>query len=216
MNCGDRIFLYTDGVTEATNADSELYGEDRLFEYMNSNKDVEATQLLPLLKADIDSFVDTAPQFDDITMLMLDYKPKCGSVRTESKVFPAVTDKLDSVLGFIEDILDDNSCPLKITMAICVAIEEVFVNVANYAYGDKTGDVEVEVSFNSDNREVTFKISDSGIPFNPLDKPDPDITLSAEERDIGGLGIFITKKTMDSVSYLYEDGKNILTMSKYI
>ena len=216
MNHGDRIFLYTDGVTEATNPNNELYGEDRLLSYMNSNKNTQGVHLLPGLKGDIDSFVCEAEQFDDITMLRLDYTPKNGSIRTESRVFPAVTDELDSVLGFIEDILDDNSCPLKITMAICVAIEEVFVNVANYAYGDKTGEVEVEVSFNSDNREVTFKISDSGIPFNPLDKPDPDVTLSAEERSIGGLGIFITKKTMDSVSYLYEDGKNILTMSKYI
>jgi sigma-B regulation protein RsbU (phosphoserine phosphatase) len=216
MNHGDRIFLYTDGVTEATNVNNELYGEDRLLGYMNSNKNTDGVSLLTGIKGDIDSFVCEAQQFDDITMLILDYSPKNGSIRTESRVFPAVTDKLDSVLGFIEDILDDNSCPLKITMAICVAMEEVFVNVANYAYGDKTGDVEVEVSFNSDNREVTFKISDSGIPFNPLDKPDPDVTLSAEERSIGGLGIFITKKTMDSVSYSYEDGKNILTMSKYI
>ena len=216
MNNGDRIFLYTDGVTEATNVNNELYGEARLLNYLNLNKGTEGVSLLPGLKGDIDDFVCGAQQFDDITMLILDYSPKNGSVRTESRSFPAVTEKLDSVLGFVEDILDANSCPLKTTMAICVAIEEVFVNVANYAYGDKTGEVEVEVSFNSDNREVTFKVSDSGIPFNPLENPDPDVTLSAEERSIGGLGIFITKKTMDRVSYLYENGKNILTMSKYI
>ena len=216
MNNGDRIFLYTDGVTEATNINNKLYGEARLLEYMNSNKDKDGTLILPGLKADIDGFVGEAPQFDDITMLIFDYQPSKGSVRTESRTFGACVDNLDSVLGFIEDILDANDCPLKITMAVCVAIEEVFVNIANYAYEDKEGEVEVEISFNSDNRQVTFKMSDSGIPFNPLDNPDPDITLSAEERSVGGLGILITKKTMDKVSYAYENGLNVLTMVKNI
>jgi sigma-B regulation protein RsbU (phosphoserine phosphatase) len=216
MNCGDRIFLYTDGVTEATNTDNVLYGEDRLFEYMNSNKDVEAMQLLPLLKADIDSFVGTAPQFDDITMLMLDYKSgKEGESMTE-KSFPAKTAALNDVLGFVEETLESFECPMKTQMAICVAIEEVFVNVAHYAYGDGEGDMTLGIGFDAGSREITFRMTDKGTPFDPLKKPDPDITLSAEDREIGGLGIFITKKTMDTVTYAYENGENILTMIKKI
>jgi anti-sigma regulatory factor (Ser/Thr protein kinase) len=105
---------------------------------------------------------------------------------------------------------------MKIQTAICVAIEEVFVNVARYAYGDEEGDMTLGIGFDSESREITFQLTDKGTPFDPLKKPDPDITLSAEERDIGGLGIFITKKTMDSVEYVYENGKNILTMIKKI
>ena len=99
-------------------------------------------------------------------------------------------------------------------MAICVAIEEVFVNVAHYAYPDGEGEMELGIGFDEASREVTFRITDKGVPFDPLQKPDPDITLSAEEREIGGLGIFIAKQTMDSLSYAYENGENILTMIK--
>jgi anti-sigma regulatory factor (Ser/Thr protein kinase) len=92
----------------------------------------------------------------------------------------------------------------------------VFVNVAHYAYGDGEGDMTLGIVFDADSRVITFRMSDKGIPFDPLKKPDPDITLSAEEREIGGLGIFITKKTMDSVTYAYENGENVLTMTKKI
>ena len=213
---GDRIFLYTDGVTEATNKDNQLYGEDRLISFMNRNSTVEATVLLPALKGDIDSFVGEAPQFDDITMLMFDYKSKGEDEHMLTKTFPAKTDALSDVLGFVDEMLQSYDCPMKIQMGICIAIEEVFVNVAHYAYGGGDGDVSLGIGFDEETRNITFAMSDGGVPFDPLKKPDPDITLSAEEREIGGLGIFITKKTMDSVTYSYENGKNILTMIKKI
>ena len=105
---------------------------------------------------------------------------------------------------------------MKIQIALCVAIEEVFVNVAHYAYPDGIGDMTLHIGFDEEKRAVTFRMTDKGVPFDPLKKPDPDITLSAEEREIGGLGIFIAKKTMDSISYAYENGENILTMIKII
>lgn len=211
---GDRIFLYTDGVPEATNAEEKLYGEDRLIDFMNQHSSVEATKLVEALKADIDKFVGEAPQFDDITMLMLDYKKGEAGDNVYERVFPAEESALSDVLRFVEETLERIDCPMKTTTALCVAIEEVFVNVAHYAYGDKKGDVKLAISLPETADSVTFRISDKGIPFDPLKKPDPDITLSAEERDIGGLGIFITKKTMDTVSYAYENGANILTMTK--
>ena len=216
LNEGDRLFLYTDGVPEATNVENKLYGEDRLLTFMNQNATVEATKLLPALKANIDEFVGEAPQFDDITMLMFDYKPKKGGERMTNKTFPAKTESLNDVLGFVEETLESFECPMKIQMAICVAIEEVFVNVARYAYPDSEGDMTLHIGFDEQSRDVTFRMSDKGIPFDPLKKPDPDITLSAEEREIGGLGIFITKKTMDTVNYSYENNENILTMIKKI
>ena len=182
---------------------------------MNKNLFAKATDLLPLLKKNIDEFVGEAPQFDDITMLMFDYKLE-KEKQMDKKIFPAKDEELNSVLAFIEEKLEGYGCAMKVQTAICVAIEEVFVNVAHYAYEGKDGEVEFNVEFDSESRVITFKMIDGGIPFNPLLKADPDITLSAEEREIGGLGIFITKKTMDEVTYAYEKGKNVLTMIKKI
>ena len=216
LSPGDRLFLYTDGVPEATNAQNELYGEERLLAFMSQNALVRATEILPALKANIDEFVGEAPQFDDITMLMFDYKLKQGGEQMTNQTFPARVDALSDVLGFVDEALEGYECPMKLQTAICVAIEEVFVNVAHYAYGEGEGDMTLSIAFNPESREVTFRMADKGIPFDPLKKPDPDITLSAEEREIGGLGIFITKKTMDTVSYAYENGENVLTMTKKI
>jgi sigma-B regulation protein RsbU (phosphoserine phosphatase) len=213
---GDRFFLYTDGVPEATNVDNKLYGEDRLLTFMNQNATVEATEFLPALKANIDEFVGEAPQFDDITMLMFDYKSNQGGAYVMTKTFPARIEALSDVLGFVDETLESCECPMKIQTAICVAIEEVFVNVAHYAYGEGEGDMTLGIGFDAESGEITFVMKDGGTPFDPLKKPDPDITLSAEEREIGGLGIFITKKTMDTVSYAYENGENVLSMVKKI
>ena len=133
-----------------------------------------------------------------------------------SKTFPAKVEALSDVLGFVDQTLENAQCPMKTQMAICVAIEEVFVNVAQYAYPECEGDMTLCVDFDSESRNITFRMTDKGIPFNPLETPEPDITLSAEEREIGGLGIFIAKKTMDSISYANENGENILTMIKKI
>ena len=212
---GDRIFLYTDGVTEATDENEALYGEDRLLSYIDKNKALKAEALLSGLKEDIDLFAGDAPQFDDITMLVFDYKKKEGAAMKE-KVFAASKDALGEVMTFTEECLESFDCPMKSQMAICVAVEEIFVNIASYAYGEGTGDAVLNFSFDESERLMTLVISDEGIPFNPLERDEPDITLSAAERDIGGLGIFITKKTMDTVSYKNENGKNILTMTKKI
>ena len=216
LSSGDRLFLYTDGVPDATNTENKLYGEDRLLTFINQNATVDAVTLLPALKSNIDEFVGEAPQFDDITMLMFDYKPKEGGANMTYQTFPAKVEALSDVLGFVDRVLESYECPMKIQTAICVAIEEVFVNVAHYAYGDGEGDMTLGIGFDEESRNITFRMSDKGTPFDPLKKPDPDITLSAEEREIGGLGIFITKKTMDTVSYAYENGENILTMIKKI
>ena len=213
---GDRLFLYTDGVPEATNTENKLYGEERLLAFMNQNDSMEATELLPTLKANIDEFVGDAPQFDDITMLMFDYKPQQGGVHMMNKTFPAKIEALSDVLGFVDQTLESFECPMKVQTAVCVAIEEIFVNVAHYAYGDGEGDMTLGIGFDEESRTITFRMSDQGTPFDPLQKPDPDVTLSAEDREIGGLGIFITKKTMSSVTYAYENGENVLTMTKKI
>jgi anti-sigma regulatory factor (Ser/Thr protein kinase) len=101
-------------------------------------------------------------------------------------------------------------------MQILVAVEEIFVNIASYAYAPDQGNAIVRIEFSDEPVEVTITFMDNGIPFDPLQRRDPDVTLSAEERRIGGLGIFMTKKTMDSVDYEYKNGQNILRLKKSI
>lgn len=215
LNKGDRIFLYTDGVTEATDKNETLYGEDRLQTYIDKNKALNAEALLSGLKEDIDRFAGDAPQFDDITMLIFDYKKKESAVMNE-KVFSAKKDTLPEVMAFTEECLESFDCPMKSSMAICVAVEELFINIASYAYGEGEGTASLSFGFDKSDRLMTLVIKDNGVPFNPLERDEPDISLSAEEREIGGLGIFITKKTMDTVTYAYENGQNILTITKKI
>lgn len=126
----------------------------------------------------------------------------------------AIMENLEVISGKLEEYLDGCGCSMKDMMNIGLAVEEVYVNIVNYAYQGKTGKAEMTLS--ESDGTVTITISDSGVPFNPLEKDDPDITLSSEKRAIGGLGIFLVKKTMDSVSYFYENNKNILVLKKKI
>ena len=105
---------------------------------------------------------------------------------------------------------------MKVQMQIDVAVEEIFVNIASYAYEGKDGQAEIRFDFRAEDSTAVITFIDQGAPFDPLAKEDPDTGLSAEERQIGGLGIFIVKKSMDKVLYKYEDGCNILTLEKVI
>lgn len=131
-----------------------------------------------------------------------------------TKVFPATDDSLADALAFVEEELEKLDCPMKYVMQITVCVEEMFVNVAHYAYGEEKGDV--EMAFDNDGRMISITLIDEGFEFDPLAKEDPDITLSAEERGIGGLGIYMVKKSMDEVKYERKDNKNYFTMKKEI
>ena len=124
----------------------------------------------------------------------------------------AKVDNLNTVLSAVDEELEKADCTMKAQMAIDVAVEEIFVNIASYAYGDATGDATIIIDVDAGSSMATITFIDSGTPYNPLEKPDPDVTLSAAERQIGGLGIFIVKKSMDDVIYKHEDGKNIFTI----
>ena len=126
----------------------------------------------------------------------------------------AKTENLDQVLAFVEEELEQLAVGMKASMQIGVAVEEIFVNIAHYAYAPQSGDVTIEVFSQKEPEEVTIFFKDSGTPYDPLAKPDPDITLSSEERPIGGLGIYMVKKSMDEVFYEYRDGQNVLKLRK--
>ncbi|MEM1483422.1 ATP-binding protein [Oscillospiraceae bacterium PP1C4] len=126
----------------------------------------------------------------------------------------ASTDELDHVLDFINVQLEAHNCSMKAQMQIAIAVEEIFVNIAHYAYCPVEGDATVCCEIEDDPLAVTIQFLDGGKPYNPLAKSDPDTSLSAEERIIGGLGIFMVKKSMDDVRYEYKGGKNVLTIKK--
>ena len=128
----------------------------------------------------------------------------------------AEVENLPEVLSFLEAHLEAADCSMKAQMQITVAAEEIFVNIASYAYAPGTGTATVRLEISGAPKAAVITFLDSGTPFDPLAKEDPDVTLSAEERDIGGLGIYMTKKTMDEVRYEYKDGQNILTLIKTI
>lgn len=134
----------------------------------------------------------------------------------KSLMVDATMDNLEAVIGFVEGQLEAAACPIKVSMQICVSLEEIYVNVVNYAYGASVGKCEIitRLEASEGGGKITIGIMDKGKPFNPLDKEDPDITLSADERKIGGLGIYMVKKSMDEVIYDNVSGYNILTISK--
>ena len=126
----------------------------------------------------------------------------------------ARAENLPKVLAFVDGELEQRDCPMKTQMQIDIAVEELFVNIANYAYHPEIGWASVMVEVLDDPRSVSVTFMDSGEPYDPLAKADPDTTLSAEERQIGGLGIYMVKKSMDEIAYEYKDGQNILTIKK--
>ena len=131
-------------------------------------------------------------------------------------VLNAEVASIEKVTDFVNEELESNDCSMKAQLQIDVAIDEIMSNVAYYGYPDGNGQVRVTVDFPGNEAKVIIAFEDNGIEFNPLEKQDPDVTLSADDRLVGGLGIFIVKKTMDDVRYERKDNKNILTIEKTI
>lgn len=126
----------------------------------------------------------------------------------------ATLENLDQVTAFVEEKLEACGCPMKIQMQVAIAVEEIYVNIAHYAYNPEVGPATIRVEVPEDPLEVVITFMDRGKPYDPLAKEDPDVSLSAEERDVGGLGIFMVKQTMDDIRYEYADGRNILKIRK--
>ena len=126
----------------------------------------------------------------------------------------AVTENLQTVLDFVDGHLEKTGVSMKVQMQIDVAVEEIFVNIAYYAYSPDIGTAVIQVEADNDKNQISITFVDTGKPYNPLEKPDPDVTLSAAERDIGGLGIYMVKKSMDDMNYEYKDRQNILKITK--
>ncbi len=206
IGVGDTLFLYTDGVTEATDGANALYGTDRMLAALNRNCQLDPERLLHEVKADLDGFVGAAPQFDDITMLSL--QRKSASVRRSLQAAPEL-ESIPKVCQFLEQTLEEQGAPMKAIAQVNIAADEIFSNIARYS-GAAAAQVDCEIMAG----RAVIRFVDDGQPYDPTGQPEPDITLPVEEREIGGLGILMVRRTMDEVSYEYEAGRNVLTIEK--
>ena len=216
---GDVLYLYTDGVTEAMNRNLDLFTEERLVAALNHNRDASCRELLHAVKKEVDNFCGGAEQADDITMLALKIgKPELSRVPESSADntmkelrLEAAQENLDAVRDFVNGEIEKCGYSDEIKNQINIAVEEIFVNIANYAYSPGSGEAAVFVSTAG---KTSIKFEDSGRPYNPLLNAGPDLEKPLLEREIGGLGIFLVKKIMDNVEYCRTGNKNILIMTK--
>ncbi|MDL2267815.1 SpoIIE family protein phosphatase [Desulfovibrio sp. OttesenSCG-928-G15] len=227
---GDALFFYTDGVTEAENTAHEFYTDKRLVENLNAHAGLIAQEgiraFLNRVREDLDAFSAGAEQHDDTTMLAVVYfgggQGAFAPVK-EERVFPAETGALHDLLAFVDEKLGKAGCPQEDSMRFALAVEEMFVNIATYAYGDcgadsgvdaagHCGEVVVLLEIDPVTKHVDLHLVDSGKPFNPLEREMPDPTLPPEQRGVGGMGIFLAKNITEAMEYRRNDNANELVM----
>lgn len=202
MAYNDLLFLYTDGLTEAEDISHSQFGEERMFDSLNRLRDLQPRFMIDAIQADVETFVGEAPQSDDLTMLAIRYQQPALFMRNDIQQIPTLAEWVDWL-----------NIPAELSMAVNLALEEIVANVMLYAYpNNRNGRVLVE-SWRSSGK-IYFAITDSGIEFDPTAQAEADTTLSAEEREIGGLGIHLVRQLMDEIAYRRVDGQNILILAK--
>ncbi len=205
---GDTLFLYTDGLTEAENKVHAQYGEERMLKLLTTTDGMPPRNIVETFQKDVNSFVNGAPQSDDLTMLAIRYQISAIVMRNDIQQIPTLSEWVDGL-----------HVPDELNMPINLALEEVVSNVMLYAYpGRKDGKVFVEYTEieNEQGKQLIFTVSDSGIPFDPTKQKEVDTSLAAEDREIGGLGIHLVRQLMDEIRYERVDNKNILTLVKKV
>ena len=208
---GDRIVLYTDGVTEAQSPEGELFGDERLIEVLKSSGNNKGSDPVRAVRAELDRFEQGREHFDDETMLALTFKDYLDEVPMESRVFSLNKQTFDVVMEHIRERCIAAGCGEQAVSQISIASSEILANIDSYAYTDGG---QVEILTRSRDRRMTIVFKDGGRPFDPLGAKTPDVTVPISERKPGGLGIFIVKKLMSDVSYKYDEGQNVLTIEK--
>ncbi|MBR6493515.1 MAG: SpoIIE family protein phosphatase [Paludibacteraceae bacterium] len=218
MEVGDTLFLYTDGLTEAENSAHEQFGEQRMAERLSVIGERTPQEIIEAMQQAVASFVGEAEQSDDLTMFAIRLLNKSQITNDQSPMpeghYSLVMRNDIQQIPTLAEWLEMIGLPQELNMPINLALEEAVSNVMLYAYPGKSGQVLVECD--KKEKQLIFTISDSGVPFDPTQQEDPDVTQSAEERPIGGLGIFLVRQIMDDIRYERKDNKNILTLTKRI
>ncbi len=203
LDVGDTLFVYTDGVAEAINADNEQFGTDRIIAALNSETPASCREEITRVFTAIERFEGDAPQYDDITMLCLRIRKKEKSMETSG----VTLDGQPVLTEFAENTFASWQVPQNMIMEMNIALDEIYSNIVNYSGADH-----VKMTCGISEEEITLAFEDNGVFFDPTAAGDVDITQTAEERKIGGLGIYIVKNSMDRMDYRYADGKNMLTL----
>ncbi len=212
LDYDDTLFLYTDGLTEAENASAEQFGEKRMETILGTKRD--ANTLLAAMQKAVNEFVSGAPQSDDLTVLVIHYLAHPAQVERHLILHNDIQ-QIPQLAEFVETIADEKHLSQNLAMNLNLALEEAVTNVILYAYPDGAdGLVDVEAILKPHSLE--FIITDSGVPFDPTTAPDVDITLPANERPLGGLGIYLVRQLMDELRYQRVNDKNVLSMTKNI
>lgn len=202
---GDEIYLYTDGVTEAHDLEKQLFGEERLLASLNSALHMPVDDVCKKVTADVSAFVGEAEQFDDITMMCI----RLNEMENKMLSVTPGMDTIPQVAAFVEEQLERFEVPMGLSTKLMIALDEIFSNIVRYS-----GASEAQIRLVKETDTLRLIFCDNGKPYNPLDAEEPDVTASAEERSIGGLGIFMVRKMMDAVEYEYTHGMNRLTLAK--
>ena len=214
LNHDDTLFLYTDGLTEAENANTEQFGEERMEALLATKRN--ATDLLNALHNEVTRFVGDAPQSDDLTVLVIHYLAHPSPEQQERHlILHNDIQQIPQLADFVETIASEKDLSQNLAMSLNLALEEAVTNVILYAYPDGAdGLVDVEAILKEHSLE--FIITDSGKPFDPTAVPQADTSLALDERPIGGLGIYLVRQLMDEVHYQRVNEKNVLSMIKNI
>jgi len=214
LEYGESIFLYTDGLNEAENSEHEQFTLERMETVLLQRRDAQA--YIDAMKKAVTDFVGGAPQSDDLTILVIRYlNEKQSDMAERHLILHNDIRQIPQLAEFVETIAVEMKLDQALSMSLNLALEEAVTNVIMYAYPENTdGLVDIEAILRE--KSLEFNIIDSGKPFDPTAAPEADVTLDVEHRPIGGLGIFLVNKIMDSVKYMRKDGKNILTMTKKI
>ena len=211
---GDRLYLYTDGVTEATNINDELYGEDRLITWLNDHQNQALESSLLDIKAELDAFAGEREQFDDITMLLLDYAGRLlPDLDSEEETFEADFASIEALRDFVEDYMETEDCSDHLIFQMSLCMEEIFVNIVKIAYKDTDGDITLRLSLDDEER-LHFVFSDNSMPFNPLQLGQPELDDDGFEKGKGSFGILIVRNFMDEIKYERLNNENRLTLIK--
>lgn len=202
---GDELYLYTDGVTEAHDSNSYLFGEERLLNSLNNAVNMSVENICKKVKADVDAFVGEIEQFDDITMMCI----RLNEIENKMLYVNPTMDTLPEVVAFVEEHLEQFKVPMSLNTKMMIALDEIYSNIVRYS---GASEAQIQLVKETDTLKLIFR--DNGKPYNPLDAKEPDITSSAEDRAIGGLGIFMIRKLMDGVEYEYTHNMNKLMLLK--
>lgn len=215
LDLGDALLLFTDGVTEAMASDRSLFSERRLQHLLDGARGATAFDLIERVVSAVRSFAGNEPQSDDLTVMAVRCRPEAETADALVRLLHLrnETAELTRVREAVEELAIDAGLPSRITFALQLALEEALANVITYAYGD--GDEHsIGLRLALRGREIVAEIEDDGQPFNPLERPPPDIEAPLEDRPVGGLGIHLVRTLMDDVAYERRGGKNVLVLRK--